>query len=98
MNWTLWNRSLDEDQRWADARRLLTDDALPVADRIAGLLILLYVQKITTIVQLTTDHVTLEPDRVLLSLGSRPITLPAPLDALLGGNSVDVSRRTGCRT
>lgn len=31
----------DEDERWAAARRLLHDDQLPTADRVAGLLVLL---------------------------------------------------------
>ena len=75
---------LDQDRRWADARRLLRDDACPAADRVAGLLILLYAQKLNVITALTTQHVLHEDGRTFLRLGSRPITLPAPLDALAG--------------
>jgi hypothetical protein len=82
----------DEDQRWADARRLLHDDALPVADRVAGLLILLYAQQVTSIVQLATDHIRREGERVQLSLGSSPVAVPAPLDALL--EELVATRRT----
>jgi hypothetical protein len=82
----------DEDQRWAGARRLLHDDSLPVADRVAGLLILLYAQQVSSIVQFTTDHVGRDGERVHLRLGSRPITVPAPLDALL--ENLVVTRRT----
>jgi hypothetical protein len=84
--WTGPTGPLDQDRRWADARRLLhEDDACPVADRVAGLLILLYAQKLNVITALTTQHVLHEDGRTLLRLGSPPIALPAPLDALVGG-------------
>ncbi len=70
--------------RWADARRLLHDDTCPVADRVAGLLILLCAQKLSVIAALTTQHVRREDGRTLPRPGSRPIVLPAPLDALAG--------------
>jgi hypothetical protein len=73
---------LDEDRRWADARRLLNDGTYPAPDRVAGLLVLLYAQKLNVITALTTQHVLHEDDRTLLRLGSRPIVLPAPLDNL----------------
>ena len=82
--WTGPAGPLDQDRRWADARRLLHDDTCPVADRVAGLLILLYAQKLSVIAALTTQHVLHEDGRTLLRLGSRPIVLPAPLDALVG--------------
>jgi hypothetical protein len=76
---------LDQDRRWADARRLLHDGTYPAADRAAGLLVLLYAQKLSVITALTTQHVLHEDGRTLLRLGSRPIVLPAPLDALVTG-------------
>jgi hypothetical protein len=82
--WTGPSGPLDQDCRWADARRLLHDDTCPPADRVAGLLILLYAQKLNVITALTTQHVLHEDGRTLLRLGSRPIVLPAPLDALAG--------------
>jgi hypothetical protein len=82
--WTGPAGPLDQDRRWADARRLLHDDTCPAADRVAGLLILLYAQKLNVITALTTQHVLHEDGRTLLRLGSRPIVLPAPLDALVG--------------
>ncbi|MDQ2875188.1 MAG: DUF3024 domain-containing protein [Actinomycetota bacterium] len=69
--------------RWAVARRLLHDDAYPAADRVAGLLILLYAQKLNVITALTTQHVLHQNGRTLLRLGSRPVVLPAPLEALV---------------
>ena len=82
--WTGPAGPLDQDRRWADARRLLHDDTCPVANRVAGLLILLYAQKLSVITALTTQHVLHKDGRTLLRLGSRPIVLPAPLDALVG--------------
>ncbi len=81
--WTGPAGLLDQDRRWADARRLLHQDAYPVADRVAGLLILLYAQKLNVITTLTTQHVLHQDGRTLLRLGSRPVVLPAPLDALV---------------
>ena len=54
------------------------------ADRVAGLLILLYAQKLNVITALTTQHVLHQDGRTLLRLGSRPVVLPAPLDTLAG--------------
>jgi hypothetical protein len=74
---------LDQDRRWADARRLVHTDTYPVADRVAGLLILLYAQKLSTITAMTIHHVQRANNQTLLHLGSRPIVLPAPLDILV---------------
>jgi hypothetical protein len=76
---------LDQDRRWADARRLLREEAYPAADRVAGLLVLLYAQKLSVITALTARQVLHEDSRTLLRLGSRPIVLPAPLDDLVAG-------------
>jgi hypothetical protein len=83
--WTGPSGPLDQDRRWADARRLLHDGTYPPADRVAGLLILLYAQKLNVITNLTTRHVQHEDGRTLLRLGSRPVVLPAPLDDLIAG-------------
>ncbi|RZL75047.1 MAG: site-specific integrase [Rhodococcus sp. (in: high G+C Gram-positive bacteria)] len=90
--WTGPSGPLDQDRRWADARRLLHDNTCPVADRVAGLLILLYAQKLSAISTLTTQQVRNEEGRTLLVLGSRPIVLPAPLDSLV--NELANTRRT----
>ncbi|MGW9048240.1 hypothetical protein ACWGQL_37760 [Streptomyces lydicus] len=71
----------DEDRRWDVARRLLHEDAAPTADRVAGLLLLLYAQQhVNTIRRLTVDHVQRDGDTPNILLGDRPIVLPAPLD------------------
>lgn len=75
--------ALDGEHRWAQARRLLHEDTINLPDRVAGLLVLLYAQTAATIAHLTVEHVRTEQDRVLLRLGSEPVVLPEPLDALV---------------
>jgi hypothetical protein len=48
-------------------------------------LILLYAQKLNVITALTTRHVLHGNGRTLLRLGSHPIVMPTPLDALVAG-------------
>ena len=81
--WTAPRGTLDTEKRWANARRLLQEDTLPTADRVAGLLLLLYAQRIATITHLTVDHIHLDHDRVEITLGTSPIVLPEPLAALV---------------
>jgi hypothetical protein len=73
----------DDDGRWAAARRLLHDEGLELADRVAGLLVLLYGQQLSRIVALTRDQVELSPGGARLHLGTTPLEVPAPLDGLL---------------
>jgi hypothetical protein len=81
--WTGPAKPLDQEKRWADARWLLHDDTCPTIDRVAGLLILLYAQKLSVISTLTTQHIRHADGQTLLALGSRPVVLPAPLDHLV---------------
>jgi len=70
-------------ERWDQARRLLHDQTLDPADRVAGLLVLLYAQRAASIARLTLHHLDLTPSAVRLRLGPEPVALPAPLDALV---------------
>ncbi len=70
-------------ERWDQARRLLHDQTLDAADRVAGLLVLLYAQRAASIARLTLDHLDISPKATRLRLGPEPIALPAPLDALV---------------
>ncbi|MEU0394926.1 hypothetical protein ABZ208_19530 [Streptomyces sp. NPDC006208] len=73
----------DEDRRWADARRLLHDETLSPADRVASLVILLYAQQLETVIRLKADQVTEEGGKVLLHLGTSPVLLAPPLDQVM---------------
>ena len=77
--------SLDAALRWDCARRLVDDDTLDPADRVAGALVVLYAQPLTRIVTLTTADVVLGSDRVQLRLGPDPLDIPEPFAALLRG-------------
>jgi len=79
----------EEDTRWRIARHLLHDGAITTADRVAGLLVLLYCQPVTRIVSLTTDNIVQTNDEVQLLLGRQPLTVPNPLDTLLLELAID---------
>ncbi|KOU36434.1 hypothetical protein [Streptomyces sp. WM6378] len=81
--WTGPTSTIDSEKRWDDARRLLHNDSLPTQDRVAGLLLLLYAQKIATITQLTVDDVQLSEEAVTITFGTAPVVLPAPLTDLV---------------
>ncbi|MFI5982090.1 hypothetical protein ACIBEA_14545 [Streptomyces sp. NPDC051555] len=71
------------DQRWSMVRHLVQTTSLDVVDRAAGLLLLLFGQPPSRIIQLTTDHVVDHGDKITIRLGRTPAELPAPLDDLI---------------
>lgn len=83
VRWTGPQGTIDSEKRWADARRLLNEDTLPTADRVAGLLLTHYAQKISTISQLTVEDVDFTGETVAITFGPSPVILPMPLDALV---------------
>jgi hypothetical protein len=73
----------DPEYRWAIARRLVHDDTLDPADRVAGALVVLYAQPITRIVTLTTGHVHTQGPTVTVALGPDRLELPEPFATLI---------------
>lgn len=73
----------DEHTRWRIARHLLHSDTSTTADRVAGLLVLLYGQPVARIVRFTTDNITHTDSHVQLLLGRQPLTASYPFDDLL---------------
>jgi len=73
---------LDAEKHWTDARRLLHDDTISTSDRVAGLLLLLYAQRLSAISKLTVDDIRINDDQVQIVLGRVPVVLPQPLAAL----------------
>jgi integrase len=61
------------------ARRLLHDRDLPVRDRVAALLVVLFAQPVSRIARLTIHDVTIDQDGVAIRLGATAIALPEPL-------------------
>jgi len=73
----------DHDRRWALARRLLAEDTVALTDRVAGLLVLLYAQRVTKITRLTTNQVTHTDHGVEILLGGQPIAVPSTFADLI---------------
>ena len=74
---------LDAEQRWSIARRLVEDDTLDPADRVAGALVVLYAQPIARIITLTTADVLDTDGQVQLRLGPDALDLPEPFATLI---------------
>ncbi|HUY63837.1 MAG TPA: hypothetical protein VMV14_04905 [Acidimicrobiales bacterium] len=81
--WTGPSGVIDADKRWDQARWLLADDSVATADRVTGLLVLLYAQRASAISRLTLAHVEPSTEGLRLRLGARPLVLPQPLDDLV---------------
>ena len=84
---------IDGEERWRIAKKLLTDDSIDTADRVAGALVVIYGQPISRIVTLTTAHVEIDRERVCLRLGHHPLDLPEPLATLI--QDLPTRRRDG---
>lgn len=76
---------LDQHRRITLIRRAVTDEQIPVMDRVTAMLLLLYAQPITRIVQLTLDDISHHDGQVLLRLGDPPTPVPEPFAILLLG-------------
>ncbi|HET7327023.1 MAG TPA: hypothetical protein VFJ14_07010 [Nocardioidaceae bacterium] len=74
---------LDPQQRWALARRLVTDDTLDPADRVVGALLVLYAQPLARIALLTTNEVQRRDGQVSIRLGREQLQLPEPFATLV---------------
>lgn len=84
---------IDAEKRWRIAKRLLTDDSIDPADRVAGALVVIYGQPVSRIVTLTTTHVEVAEHQVFLRLGHHPLDLPEPLATLI--QNLPTRRRDG---
>lgn len=74
---------IQDDHRWQLVRRLLHDNELPIEDRVAGLLLLLYAQPLARIARLTCDQILQHQTPVQLLLGTKPLDLHPPFDDLV---------------
>ncbi|MEU7449740.1 hypothetical protein CH313_28750 [Streptomyces sp. TSRI0384-2] len=82
VKWNGPSQAMDDEARWATARRLLHDDTLKPEDRLAGLLLLLYAQWPAAISRLTVDHIEQTDGAVRIHLGDVPVDLPEPVAGL----------------
>lgn len=76
-------RTIGADRRWALVRRLLHDDALDPADRVVGLLVLLFAQPLARIARLQINQIVVDDGQVALVLGTEPVQLPPPVNELV---------------
>jgi hypothetical protein len=75
---------ISADERWALAKRLLEDDDVDIADRVASLLILFYGQPLSRVLVLKRDAVWLDrDDDVWIKLGRHATRLQPPLSQLV---------------
>ncbi|MGH3901376.1 MAG: hypothetical protein ACRDTA_24615 [Pseudonocardiaceae bacterium] len=74
---------LPQRERMALLGHLLTGHELPLRSRVAGIIVLLYAQRLSRIVQLTIDDVIRSGDQVLLRLGEPPAPVPTTFAKLL---------------
>ncbi len=72
-----------QDQRWAQAARLLHDATLDLTDRAAGCLLLLYGQQLSRIAAMTTSQVTSHDGTVHIRFGDHHVPVPEPLGVIL---------------
>ncbi|KLU08416.1 Fis family transcriptional regulator [Kocuria sp. SM24M-10] len=60
--------------------RVVDHEELSPRDRLAAILVLVLAQQIEDVVGLTWDQVTINDDRVTITVGAHPVELPPPLD------------------
>lgn len=76
--------ALDAEDRWTIARRLLHDNQLELADRVAGSFVLLYAQPLSRIAVTTRDQITLHDDgAVSVRFATHHLDLSEPLATLV---------------
>lgn len=61
-----------EDERWNLVNQLLHDEAISLTDRLVGLLVLLYAQRLCAVVSLKISAVYEEDGKTLIALGDTP--------------------------
>lgn len=83
----------DPERRWTIARRLVRDDTLDTADRVAGALVVLYAQPLVRICALTTRDIATDGAIVTVRLGGDRLELPEPFATLI--QSLPSRRREG---
>ena len=76
--------TMSDADRWDHVNTLLHDESIRLHTRIAGLLMLLFAQPITTICAMRTTQVDATAGRVLVTFEDTPIEMPAPLAELIG--------------
>jgi hypothetical protein len=77
------NSPLPHRERSALLGQRLAGHDLPLRSRVAGVIVLLYAQRVSRIVRLTVNDVIRDGDQILLCLGEPPSPVPTPFAQLL---------------
>ena len=85
----------DPEGRWALARRLVMDEGMDVADRVAGALVVLYGQPLVSIVRLAAADVYRDGSRVTVVVGRARFEIHEPFGTLVA--QLPVRRTRGVR-
>lgn len=81
-NWQGLAAPFDAEERLDVARHLLTGADIPLADRVAGALVVIYAQPLARVARLSIGDVHVEPDKVSVLTGRFAIELLPPLDRM----------------
>jgi len=73
---------VDDDERWEQVDRLLSDDTVELDVRVAGLFALLYGQHLSRVSRLRRQDLIVESGRVAIRFGEDMLVLPPGLDQL----------------
>jgi hypothetical protein len=82
----------------AIATRLISDESLDLADRVAGLIVVLFAQPVTRVAALEIGHISDVDGSLALALGSDPVCLPEPVANLLSRYLAERSRMNTVNT
>jgi hypothetical protein len=78
--------AVDDDERWSQVDRLLSDDSIELDVRVAGLFSLLYGQHLSRVSRLRRADLDIESGRATaVCFGADRVVLPPGLDSLTGG-------------
>lgn len=77
------SRPVNEDERWDQVDRLLSDDGVEVDVRVAGLFALLFGQHLSRVCRLRREDLVVDADRATVSFGDDALVLPPVLDRLV---------------
>lgn len=87
-------RSTDADEHMAIARRLLTDNDVPLVVRVAGIFLLCYGQPLSRIVRLRLDHVHDGGENLSMAFGRTDVVLPTAIATLVRELAASPGRAT----
>lgn len=84
--------SVPDDVIWNKVDQLVDDESVPLGSRVIGILVLVFAQRISDCVRLCRSDVT-DGEKMRITLGRTPLTLPSPIAVLLRRHLEELSTR-----